>query len=257
MPLIFIICTLLVHVLALPSASHHAPSGLDITHQIAKRVDPPKSARLKASRVPNSPYFAATLNVNGKDVSMLIDTGSSDFWLDGSKAPSVKGEPGANPVPGETFNLTYGTSDAQVSGVGVSTTVTIENLSVEDYILGAATKNGYADTSVDGIMGLGFKGLNRMRPTQQPTVMMVLQDYLQQPVFTLNLKADASGEIEFGLVDHSKHKGDLVEAGVNNITDPYWTVDAMTLSSGKAQVTQRMIFGASHHRPKSQEALVM
>lgn len=178
-------------------------------------------------------------------------------------------------MPGETFNLTYGTSDAQVSGVGLSTTVTIENLSVEDYILGVATKNGYADTSMDGIMGLGFKGLNRskttvkyrllsiftdsstVRPTQQPTVMMVLQDYLQQPVFTLNLKADASGEIEFGLVDHSKHKGNLVEAKVNNITDPYWTVDAMTLSSGKAQVTQRMIFGASHHRAKSQEALVM
>lgn len=81
MSLIFIICTLLVHVLALPSTVHHASSGLDITHQIAKRADPPKSARLKASRVPNSPYFAATLNVNGKDVSMLIDTGSSDLCV--------------------------------------------------------------------------------------------------------------------------------------------------------------------------------
>ncbi|KAL9581364.1 MAG: hypothetical protein Q9212_003937 [Teloschistes hypoglaucus] len=237
MSLVLIICTLLVHVLALPS-------GLDITRQIAKRADAPKSARLKASIIPNTPFFVTTLNVNGKNVSMLIDTGSSDFWLSGLKAPSAKGEPGAKLVLGETFNLTYGSSIAEVSGVGVSTTVKLADLSVKDFTLGVATKNGYANKVTDGIMGLGFKGLNRMRPTQQPTLMMALQQQLQQPVFTLNLKSNASGEIEFGLVDHSKHKGNLVEAKINNISDPYWTVDAMTLSSGKAKYTQRMIFGA-------------
>lgn len=46
---------------------------------MTKRVDPPKSARLNVSKVPNSPYFATTLNVNGKDVVMMIDTGSSDL----------------------------------------------------------------------------------------------------------------------------------------------------------------------------------
>lgn len=79
MSLIFIICTLLVHVLALPSIPHHPPSGLDITHQIAKRADSPKSARLKASLIPNTHFFVTTLNVNGKNVSMLIDTGSADL----------------------------------------------------------------------------------------------------------------------------------------------------------------------------------
>ncbi|KAL8632434.1 hypothetical protein Q9189_001809 [Teloschistes chrysophthalmus] len=248
MSLIFIICTLLVHVLALPSIPHHPPSGLDITHQIAKRADSPKSARLKASLIPNTHFFVTTLNVNGKNVSMLIDTGSADFWLSGPKAPSAKGEPGAKLVPGEKFNITYGHSDAYVSGVAVSTTVKLGHLSVKDFTLGVATKNGYADKVTDGIMGLGFKNQNEMRPTQQPTLMMVVQQQLQQPVFTLNLKSDASGEIEFGLVDHSKHKGNLVEAKVNNITDPYWTIDAMTLSSGTAKVTQRMVFATLFER---------
>lgn len=175
-------------------------------------------------------------------------------------------------MPGEKFNITYGHSDAYVSGVAVSTTVKLGHLSVKDFTLGVATKNGYADKVTDGIMGLGFKNQNEskalakyrrvrettdpsiVRPTQQPTLMMVVQQQLQQPVFTLNLKSDASGEIEFGLVDHSKHKGNLVEAKVNNITDPYWTIDAMTLSSGTAKVTQRMVFGASRHRPKNQKS---
>ncbi|KAI4249422.1 MAG: hypothetical protein LQ352_005651 [Teloschistes flavicans] len=213
---------------------------------MTKRVDPPKSARLNVSKVPNSPYFATTLNVNGKDVVMMIDTGSSDFWLHGPKAPPAKAGPGATPKLGETFDITYGDSDVHTSGVGVSTTVKIGNVSVQDFTLGVATRDGYPNSIVDGIMGLGFKNLNRMRPTQQPTLMMAVQEQLQQPVFTLNFKPDSSGDIDFGLVDHSKHKGDLVEAKVNNISDPYWTVDAITLSAGKAKVTQRMLFDSGN-----------
>ena len=74
--------------------------------------------------------------------------------------------------------------------------------------------------------------------------MEAAQQYLQQPVFTLDLKPDSQGTLEFGLVDHSKHKGTLVEAKVNNISDPSWTVDSVTLSAGKkAKVTQQMLFG--------------
>lgn len=82
-----------------------------------------------------------------------------------------------------------------------------------------------------------------VRPIQQPTIMMAVQEQLQQPIFTLEFKPDSTGSLEFGTVDHSKHKGTLVEAKVNNISEPYWQVDAITLSSGKAKVTQRMIFG--------------
>ncbi|KAL8690392.1 MAG: hypothetical protein Q9218_004154 [Villophora microphyllina] len=169
----------------------------------------------------------------------LLTRGS---WLDGQKAPPANGGPGVKPVPGETFNITYGSSTNYESGVAVKTTVKFGDLSVKDFTLGVVTKETDKSSSEDGIMGLGFLGLNRMRPIQQPTLMMAVQEQLQQPVFTLEFKPDSTGNLEFGIVDHSKHKGTLVEAKVNNISEPYWQVDAITLSSGKAKVTQRMLF---------------
>ena len=74
--------------------------------------------------------------------------------------------------------------------------------------------------------------------------MEAAQPYLQQPVFTLDFKPNSQGTLELGIVEHSKHKGTLVEAKVNNISDPSWTVDGVTLSAGKeANVTQQMLFG--------------
>ncbi|KAL8828228.1 MAG: hypothetical protein Q9191_002718, partial [Dirinaria sp. TL-2023a] len=71
--------------------------------------------------------------------------------------------------------------------------------------------------------------------------MEAAQQYLQQPVYTLDLQPDGQSTLEFGLVDHSKHKGALIEAKVDNITSS-WTVDSMTLSAGKAKITQTMLF---------------
>lgn len=72
--------------------------------------------------------------------------------------------------------------------------------------------------------------------------MEAAQRYLQQPVYTLDLQTDGRGTLEFGLVDHSKHKGALIEAKVDNTTSS-WTVDSITLSAGKAKITQSMLFG--------------
>lgn len=72
--------------------------------------------------------------------------------------------------------------------------------------------------------------------------MEAAQQYLQQPVYTLDLQTDGRGTLEFGLVDHPKHKGALIEAKVDNTTSS-WTVDSITLSAGKAKITQTMLFG--------------
>ena len=73
--------------------------------------------------------------------------------------------------------------------------------------------------------------------------MEALQRQLQQPVFTVNFKPDSTGNLEFGIVDHSKHKGTLIQAEVNNQTNSDWTVDGITLTAGKAKVEQSMLFG--------------
>lgn len=65
------------------------------------------------------------------------------------------------PVPGETFNISYGSSTDYESGVAVQTTVKIGHLSVEDFTLGVVTKETDKSSWEDGIMGLAFLGLNR------------------------------------------------------------------------------------------------
>ena len=84
-----------------------------------------------------------------------------------------------------------------------------------------------------------------VRPTQQPTLMEAVQSQLHQPVFTVNFKPDSTGNLEFGIVDHSKHKGTLIQAEVNNQTNSDWTVDGITLTAGKAKLEQSMSFGMS------------
>ncbi|KAL8738247.1 MAG: hypothetical protein Q9181_000927 [Wetmoreana brouardii] len=239
MSILLLLLYLFAHALALPPISHLTPGGLDISQQNAKRA-PPRSASLPVSRFPNTPFWTSVLSVNGRKVKVMIDTGSADFWLHGPNAPSSKGTPGAKVVPDETFEIGYGGNDGVQRGVGVSTTVQIGDLRLTDYTVGVTTHDDYK-SSLDGIMGLGFQGSNSFRPTQQPTVMEAAQKLLQQPVFTLNLKPDSGGTLDFGIVDHSKHKGSLVEAKAN-IGIASWTVDAVTLSAGKAKVTQKMLF---------------
>lgn len=74
--------------------------------------------------------------------------------------------------------------------------------------------------------------------------MEAAQKYLHEPVFTISFKPDSTGDLQFGVIDKSKYKGDLVEAEVNNKSSS-WTVDSITLSSGKAKVRQKMLFGTS------------
>ena len=90
---------------------------------------------------------------------------------------------------------------------------------------------------------IGKADNQEVRPTQQPTLMESVQSQLQQPVFTVNFKPDSTGNLEFGIVDHSKHKGTLIQAEVNNQTNSDWTVDGITLTAGKAKLGQSMSFG--------------
>lgn len=81
-----------------------------------------------------------------------------------------------------------------------------------------------------------------VRPTQQPTFMEAVQHKLPQPIFTIGLKPNSHGTLNFGYVDKSLYQADLITASVDNIRSA-WIVDSLTLSAGKATVTQQMLFG--------------
>ncbi|KAL8782964.1 MAG: hypothetical protein Q9213_004971 [Squamulea squamosa] len=171
---------------------------------------------------------------------LMVDTGSSDFWVHGTKAPNPKGGKGVEIVKGQTFNIDYQNKPgAFIRGPVVSTKVRIGNVSVSNMSVGVATTMGFS-YPLDGFVGLGFKGLNSVRPTQQRTFMMAAQSQLQQPVFTLSLKSSAKGEISFGSIDKKQYKGDLMTSPVKD--ENYWLVDKVTLVSGKVKITQKMLF---------------
>ncbi|KAL9581314.1 MAG: hypothetical protein Q9212_003972 [Teloschistes hypoglaucus] len=139
------------------------------------------------------------------------------------------------------FNITYQTqSNASTFGPVVATEVKLGGLSISDFGVGVATQLAFG-YPLDGFMGLAFKGLNTVQPKQQPTIMEAAQQYLQQPVFTVGLRPNSQGALNFGFVDDALYQGSLVSAPIN-ASQASWVVDSITLSAGSATVTQSMLF---------------
>jgi len=169
----------------------------------------------------------------------------------------------------QNFDITYAAKpDAPTIGPVVATEVGFGDVSVPNFGVGIATKEGF-NYPLDGFMELGFQGLNTgewipqdswispkpwpmivdtVRPTQQPTFMEAVQQKLSQPIFTIGLKPNSHGTLNFGYIDKSLYQGDLITASVDNSRSA-WIVDSLTLSAGKATVTQQMLFG-SHPRQR-------
>ncbi|KAL9594608.1 MAG: hypothetical protein Q9219_006938 [cf. Caloplaca sp. 3 TL-2023] len=200
---------------------------------------------------PSLLYWHVTALVNGKEMAVMVDTGSSDFWLQGPNAPSPDGStPGAPVMQGDGqpswFNITYQTqSDASTYGPVVATQVKLGNLNVPGFAVGVATHLAFG-YPLDGFMGLAFKGINTVQPAQQPTFMEAAQQYLQQPIFTVGLKPNNQGTLNFGYIDNSLYQGNLISAPVN-ASQSSWIVDGVTVTAGSALIVQSMLFdtGAS------------
>lgn len=185
-------------------------------------------------------------------------------WVYGPSAPSPKGYTPGAPILHENnqsswFNITYQTqSNASTFGPVLATEVQLGGLSIPDFGVGVATQLAFG-YPLDGFMGLAFKGLNTgmqcsssreaslanddaVQPKQQPTIMEAAQPYLQQPIFTVGLRPNAQGSLNFGYVDDSLYQGNLISAPIN-ASQASWVVDAITLSASSATVTQSMLFG--------------
>ncbi|KAL8831382.1 MAG: hypothetical protein Q9170_005317 [Blastenia crenularia] len=124
---------------------------------------------------PTALYWHVTALVNGQPLAVMIDTGTSDFWLQGPNAPSPDGStPGAPMMDynGQSawFNITYQTQgDGSTFGPVVATEVKLGSLRVPSFGVGVATQVAFRNYPLDGFMGLGFKGLNTgaKRPIQE------------------------------------------------------------------------------------------
>lgn len=166
-------------------------------------------------------YFSAIkLGSKGKDMWMLIDSGSANTWVFGSDCESqaCKNHNTFGSSDSDTLNmssadwsLTYGTGD--VGGVVASDKFAFAGFDVDiGFGLALNASDEFTTYPMDGILGLGRDSSNRLGT---PTLMDVMADQklLKANMFgiLLSRSADgrADGQITFGGADTSKFSGEL------------------------------------------------
>lgn len=181
----------------------------------------------------------------GKDVTVEIDTGSNELWVNPDCSTGLdkelcsaqpRYETSSSTVPLHTKgNITYGTDTGGGSGVYfdyVKDTVAIGSAKIRNQIFGDAYKSSGCDF---GIMGLG--------PSQAgwdtPEYPMVVDSLTQQGLtsrraFSLDLHAMQSprGSMIFGGADTKKFQGKLVKRPITTGLDglPRYWIDITGLS---------------------------
>ncbi|KAL7800006.1 aspartic peptidase domain-containing protein [Trichoderma ceciliae] len=170
-------------------------------------------------------YAEFSVGTPPQKLSFLLDTGSSDTWVNSVDADlcsdlydhSRTGEYCAkqfNPKHSSSYKLTSQVFDITyldgrtISGDYFKDTVTIHNASVKNQQLGLALKS----VRGTGILGLGFKE-NVAAKDEYPTVIdnMVSQNIIPVPAFSLYLNdlQTSQGSILFGGIDTDKFHGGL------------------------------------------------
>lgn len=181
----------------------------------------------------------------GKDVSVEIDTGSHELWVNPDCSTAFdkqycnarsRYETSSSTVPlHKQGNITYGTDTGGNSGVYfdyVKDTVSVGSATIHNQIFGDAYKSNLCDV---GIMGLG-PSLNGWDTPEYPMVVdsLAQQGLTNGRAFSLDLRAMNSprGSMIFGGADTKKFQGKLVKrpitAGLDNL--PRYWVDITGLS---------------------------
>ncbi|KAH7878512.1 aspartic peptidase A1 [Lentinula edodes] len=172
--------------------------------------------------------------VNGKNFSLIVDTGSSNTWVGAD--PANRLQPGLGL---DLFEVTYGSG--AVLGDETTNTVNITpGLAVENQSIGNALLSEGFD-GVDGIMGFGPVDLTQgtLLDNAESTIPTVMDNLFAQGtisnetlgVFLAPTTTDdpVNGELSFGGVDTSKMTGPM---SFFQSTLPFWSISQSATFGG-------------------------
>ncbi|CAN6625226.1 hypothetical protein TRVA0_010S01288 [Trichomonascus vanleenenianus] len=198
---------------------------LEIRHERAPRLNALVKRSEDEDKVYGSFTIAFELGTPGQKLQSLLDTGSSDFWVN---TPKTKQKNTYQPDDSSTyafnssnFDITYGEGEAH--GDWVTDTISIAGAHVENQFFGVVDDPA-AGTA---IFGVGLVS-NEATDSHYANVPQNLKDqgHIYHNAYSMyldNLKA-ATGRILFGGVDRAKYTGDL-------LTVPFVHEDAFMIES--------------------------
>lgn len=176
----------------------------------------------------NDVEFLCPVQVGDHQMMLDIDTGSSDLWVFNTQLTlkQTKGHAVYDPsmsktfkrMQGATFRIHYGDGSSASGPVGTES-VTVGGLNVPSQAIGLpnqVSQDFIGDTNNDGLLGLGFKSINNVKPTQQDTFFGNALPSLKHRVFTANLKHATPGAYEFGVIDPKQFKGNITFTPVDS-----------------------------------------
>ncbi|BFZ56362.1 hypothetical protein PYCC9005_003408 [Savitreella phatthalungensis] len=189
-----------------------------------------------------------TIGSNNNQLSLLLDTGSSDLWMFNTDCPSCinSGHDLYNPSKSTTFknttttfSLLYG-DGSQTSGYVGYDTVNVAGAPIQAQSLDVAhvVSPNLMSNPMDGILGLGFRSLSTQNAAT-PVDNMVAQKIIPKGVFGLQFVKDnqwqnsgGGGQWTFGGYDSSVVSGPLTNVPLRY--PQYWQVNMDSVSVGTA-----------------------
>jgi hypothetical protein len=136
-------------------------------------------------------------------------------------------------MKGHSFEITYGDGSHAAGLVGTDK-VDIGGITFPNQAIGIPVElsQSFIEGEIsNGLVGLGFQSLSTIQPEKQPTFFGNVAPTLDEPVLTALLKSDGVGEYEFGVIDHSKYQGQLVNVSVD-ASNGWWQFPSKIFSVG-------------------------
>lgn len=231
----------------------HLQAAVDSTGLLSKRTSG-SAVATPIDTYDDAYSIPVSIGTPAQVLNLDLDTGSSDLWVFSSLTPTseVNGQSIYTPtksttsklVSGATWKVSYGDGSSS-SGVVYTDKVTIGGITAASQAVEAAkvvSSSFTSDSSIDGLIGMGFDSLNSASPSAVPTFFNNIIGSLDSPVFTADLKHNEAGSYDFGVIDSSKYTGALTYVAVN--TNPgYWTFTSSGYGIGTAAFKSTSVTG--------------